>query len=354
MRRPRAAAAIVAGLLAGACAPTPPVEGGKAETVRAAGPSPIDRPFRDEPWVYDERPGRVVVTPHYRIYLTQTEPAFVGRVPAFLESALGHYRTVATGEASPLPAPDPDRPLTTYVFRARAEWERMTRQLLGERAGPFLRIQRGGYAWGGVAVLFDLDGGGASRDTLSLVAHEGWHQFTQATFRQPLPPWLEEGLATLCEGYRWTGGTPVALFEPLSNPERRARLTRLVREGRFRSVQSLVLDTPADLAANAGGGALDYYAQVWALAAYLAGGDGGRYADSLSACVQDARRGELGETIVRVLGPARASALIDSTDHGRSLATLEAYFGRQPGGLTALEAGYRRYAGELAAGVAEP
>jgi hypothetical protein len=303
--------------------------------------------FRDEPWVYDGRPGRMVSTPHYQIFLTQTEPGFVGRVPAFLEAALGHYRVVATGEARPLLEPETSRPLTTYVFRTRAEWERMTRQLLGENAGPFLRIERGGYAWGGVAVLFDLDAGrGASRDTLSLVAHEGWHQFTQATFKQPLPPWLEEGLATLCEGYRWTGGDTVATFSPADNTERRTRLARIVAAGRLRSVQSLVLDLPADLAAGRSGAALDYYAQVWALALHLR--EDPRYAGALASCVEDARDGRLGARIVEVLGPDRSAALLRSGSGGRSLAVLEACFGSLPGGLDSLEAGYRSFATELA------
>lgn len=348
---------LVAGLvlvafLTGACAKPRPIEP-SASAVNAAGETDAaaEHTYRDEPWVYDGRAGRSITTPHYRIFLTQTEPAFVGRVPAFLEAAMRHYRAVAAEGAETAPTPAPAHPLTTYVFRTRPEWERMTRQLLGESAGPFLRIRRGGYAWGGVAVLFDLDGGGgASRDTLSLIAHEGWHQFTQATFGQPLPPWLEEGLATLCEGYTWTGGPSVVSFEPMHNPERRRRLAGVLDGGRFRGIQSIVLNAPADLAAGDSGGALDYYAQVFALAAYLSNGDGGRHADSLSECLEDARTGRLGDTIVRVLGPERAGALLNSTGQGRSLAVLEAYFGSGPGGLDALEAGYRRYCAELAAG----
>jgi hypothetical protein len=330
--------------------------------------------FRDEPWTYDGRAGRVITTPHYRIHLTQTDPAFLGRVPVFLEAALAHYRTIATGPDHPLPAPNSARdhaePMSTFIFRTRAEWERFTRQMLGgggggggDAAAPFLRIQRGGYAWAGTAVLFDLDGPSPSaarsrgtRDTMAIAAHEGWHQYTQRTFKQPLPTWLEEGLATLCEGHRWIGGPQVVEFRPHDNPERRTQLARVIAAGRFKSIEHLVLDTPADLAAEVHDDAIDYYAQVWALALFLRSDPTGRHAADLRACIEDASAGRMAARIVEILGPTRAEALAGrstSASRLRGLAVLEAYFNTVSGGLPELDRAYRAFAAELAQPMAD-
>lgn len=337
--------AVAACVLVAGCAPSGSAPAGeRAAAPETTGHTKANRPssrsglplITDEAWVYDGRAGRAITTPHYRVFLTQTEPAFLGRLPVFLEAALQHYRVVATGAAAPLPADiDGDRRLNTMVFRTRAEWERWTRQTLGDAAGPFLSIRRGGYAWAGTAVLFDI----GAADTMAIAAHEGWHQFTQRTFTQPLPAWLEESIATLCEGQRWIGGGgELVRFDPADNPIRREQLTRIVASGRLRSVERLVLEVPANLAAEQSDAAVDYYAQVWALGLLL------REQTALSACVHDAASGRLGEKIVAVLGRPRAAALVD---RARGLAVLEAYFVPEAGGLDQLESAYRRFVGQL-------
>src|SRR5262249_25137343 len=178
--------------------------------------------------------------------------------------------------------------------RTRAEWERMTRQLLGENADPFLRIKRGGYAWAGTAVLYDAGDGGGNIWTIA--GHEGWHQFTQRTFKQSLPTWLEEGIATLCEGQRWTAAGVVLV--PTENPERRAQLSQLLRSRGLKGIERLVLEAPADLAAESSSEALGYYAQVWALGLMLRE----HRREQLARCVLDANKGRMAEQIVSVLG----------------------------------------------------
>lgn len=343
--KPVAMGATIAAVLLAGCAAESPRRANRDEHGSTAlgsvdSPTPSSRSglplITDEAWVYDGRAGRAITTPHYRVFLTQTEPAFLGRLPVFLEAALQHYRVVATGAAVPLPADiDGDRRLNTMVFRTRAEWERWTRQTLGDAAGPFLSIRRGGYAWAGTAVLFDI----GAADTMAIAAHEGWHQFTQRTFTQPLPAWLEESIATLCEGQRWIGGGgELVRFDPADNPIRREQLTRIVASGRLRSVERLVLEVPANLAAEQSDAAVDYYAQVWALGLML------REQTALSACVHDAASGRLGERIVAVLGRPRAAALVD---RARGLAVLEAYFVPEASGLDQLESAYRRFVGQL-------
>lgn len=337
--------AVAACVLVAGCAPSGSASAGHhAAPADTAGHAEAEGPssrsalpsMTDAAWVYDGRAGRAITTAHYRVFLTQTEPAFVGRLPVFLEAALQHYRIVATGETSPLPADiGGDRRLNTMVFRTRGEWERWTRQTLGDAAGPFLSIRRGGYAWAGTAVLFDI----GSADTMAIAAHEGWHQFTQRTFAQPLPAWLEESIATLCEGQRWIGGGgEMVRFDPGDNPTRREQLARVVAAGRLRSIERLVLEIPANLAAEQSDASVDYYAQVWALGLLLRG------RPSLSACVHDAAAGRLGEKIVAVLGRPRAAALVD---RARGLAVLEAYFAPEAGGMNELEAAFRRQVAEL-------
>src|SRR4051812_1651826 len=46
-----------------------------------------------EPWSYNSAEGRIVRTAHYRLFTTQPETVLSERVPLFLESALGAYRT---------------------------------------------------------------------------------------------------------------------------------------------------------------------------------------------------------------------------------------------------------------------
>jgi hypothetical protein len=157
--------------------------------------------------------------------------------------------------------------LDVYVLRDREQWARMTRQELRDDAGPYLAIQRGGFSWRGRAFFYDL----GDDDTLSLAAHEGWHQYTQTVFKEPLPVWLEEGLASWMEGHRVSADGRVS-FAPWSNAKRHAELVRLARAGERFSVRDMLDQTPQELLVDQAGSdasALGYYARAWALAAWL-------------------------------------------------------------------------------------
>jgi hypothetical protein len=262
----------------------------------------------DEPWTYDGSPGRILRTANYRLFTTQSAPVILGRLPTFLEAALVEYRSgLSTDEAAAL-LPNPPLKLDTFILSTRGQWERLTKQLLGRSAGPFLRIARGGYAWGGRAVLFDI----GTHDTFAIAAHEGWHQYTQRTFAESLPVWMEEGIATYMEGHRWgglSGGTPV--FMGWANMERWEQLRETVEAGRVVGLGTLLESSPADLlGAGAGGSddALRYYAQVWALVHFLREGAGGRYRASLERLVRDAAEGRMDATVSARFGP-RATGL---------------------------------------------
>jgi hypothetical protein len=274
-----------------------------------------------EPWSYNSTEGRLVRTAHYRLFTTQADTVLNARIPAFLESALAAYRTQLTTQ----PLPEPDLKLDTYILRSRNDWALLTRQMTGDQADLFLRIQRGGFAFGGKALLFDI----GSHDTVAIVAHEGWHQYTQRSFKRPLPVWLEEGIATYHEGHRFDGrGNPE--FLPWLNPERFDQLRKAAAGGRIKSLPALLDSAPQNLlvgGTSSSTEALDYYAQVWALTLFLAEGGADqshKYRIPLNTLLADAASGEMDKQLIRTFGKPDAFRLLMSR---RGPGVFIAYFG---------------------------
>src|SRR6185503_10436721 len=88
-----------------------------------------------------------------------------------------------------------------------------------------------------------IDRWGYSRDTLAIAAHEGWHQYTQETFKHQLPIWLEEGIATYMEGYRSSRDAEPE-FLPWANFERRDALRDAVRSKKLIGMDELLTRSP--------------------------------------------------------------------------------------------------------------
>lgn len=248
-----------------------------AETVRTAQPAAIA--VSSEPWSFRGYEGEVIRTPHYRIFTTSTNPVMTQRLTHLVEESMDRYR----GAITDLPAP-PLR-LDTYLMENRPQWEQVTRLLTAHHADTLVRIERGGYATRGVAVYFDI----GLADTMSIAAHEGWHQYTQRTFRDRLPIWLEEGMAVYHEGHRWDGTRPV--FQPWANPERYDRLREAVSEERFIPFSVLVTMTPNDHLSGNSPSILDFYAHVWAAAHFLA--ESPNLRPALASILSDAASGRL-------------------------------------------------------------
>lgn len=251
-----------------------------------------------EPWSFSTFQGRVIRTPSYRVFTTMPAGATIDRLPAFMEAALTAYRS---GYGT-LPAPT--LALDTFVLATRPQWMKLTAQMFPDEAEGFLKIPRGGFTLHARALLYDL----GTRDTLALAAHEGWHQFTQQTFADPLPTWIEEGIATQFEGYRWErgerGGEMRPLFVPWANVDRFDQVRRAQEQGRLTPLADLLSASPQDLIAggvSTSGGpaaaALAYYGQVWALVRFLSEGEGGVYREGLAALVTDAAEGRLIEQL---------------------------------------------------------
>lgn len=320
----------ICGVILSACGPTQPsvpVAGSATMGVSRAPEAapPYSAIESIEPWSFNSADGRLVRTAHYRLFTTQPDTVFNARIPLFLESALAAYRTIITASDSPSEAstlPEPSLKLDTYILRSRSDWTLLTRQTTGDQTDLFLRIRRGGFAFGGKSLLFDI----GARDTLSIIAHEGWHQYTQRAFQQPLPVWLEEGMATYMEGYRFDGARSPR-FLPWFNTERFDALRRAAATNRLMPLQTLLNAAPQTLlGADAGShdDVLTYYAQVWAFTHFLAEGAGGKHRAGLAALLKDASSGSLQLHLARTVGPGRAETILALR---RGPGVFEAYFG---------------------------
>ena len=303
---PRAASRLLlllAALTAAGCAE--PVAG-PASKPNQTTPSPSVLPeaplegvsVQSEPWTLDAAAGQILSTANYRIYTTSGKEFLLDHMPAFVEAAASHYRS------SLGPLPEPRSTMEIYMLDTRPQWERMTERIMGDQAGTYLRIQKGGFSYEGRAILYDI----GRRDTFTITAHEGWHVYTQRTFRHSLPVWLEEGVATYMEGFRWDPGKAASpSFLPWANFERYDQLRWGVRAGKLMSLLDLTRSTPQELIARDANAALFYYAQVWALVHFLNEGDGGAYRDGLRQLIADAAAGRLIPRIRREAGDRAAS-----------------------------------------------
>lgn len=343
MPRPRllplAAAASLASLLAACRSPVPPPsprEAPPAAPPRPAATSPasveelpprlsaaaaIAEPLAvlERPWSGEEiggvADGVVLATRHYRIHSSLRDRSLKSILPAFCEAAFAHYRTAIV--ELPLPA----EPMRTFIFGARSEWNRFTeRRLPPEEASAMLRLRRGAFTAGGEVVLHDL----GRTDTLFLTAHEGWHQYTQTVFREPLPVWLEEGIATYMEGHRFDQAAQAPVFIPWRNLERYGELRARGRRGELLPVADLFDRSPQSLLEGGGSRLLTYYAQLWVLVHFLVEGEQGRYRPALHRLLEDAVEGRISARLARHAGETGRSRRGVSTRSGR--AVLAAYF----------------------------
>lgn len=259
----------------------------------------------EEPWTAIDPAGRRITTPAWSIATTVPTLSAIDRdLPAFLEAALAEYRTRDAA------LPPPPRRLDLVILATRPQWARFTSQHHPDQAPALLRIERGGYTIANQSVLYDI----GPRDTLALAAHEGWHLYTRAAFAEPLPLWLEEGLAATMEGARTDTVTGRPLPSPWANVERFDELRDAVASGRVLTLPDLLASGPVDILHRSATAddALTWYAQAWALILFLREHDAGRYRRALRDILTDAAAGRLTQSIPARLGAPddrRASAL---------------------------------------------
>lgn len=288
-----------------------------------------------QPWQFAEHAGHVITTPNYRLYTTVVDPVFLERLPVFYELALAHYTTALAN------LPMPTVPLETYLFQSRRQWQAKTQEMLPEQAEMFSSLGRGGFTTRGTSVLYYIDRWGYPSDTFAIAAHEGWHQYTQQTFKQQLPIWLEEGIATYMEGYR-RGHDDTPEFHPAANHERWRTLREAVRREQLIPLSELLTRSPQSFLSTSKDALLVYYAQVWALTRFLAEGDDGRYRPALAQVLADAAEGRL---VARVLNSASGQPRRGVSMTSRAgPAVVQEYFNPD---LSQFEREYRLYIEEL-------
>ena len=245
-------------------------------------PIPLERTA----WRFAGADGQIITTRHYQLYITLADPKVIDRLLVFAERGLTHY----TSALADLPMPAGR--LETYLFQDRKQWEAKTRQLLPTQAPTFLNLGRGGFTTRGRSVLYYIDRHGRTRDTFAILAHEGWHQYAQTTFRRQLPVWLEEGIATYMEGYLTDPDGRVE-FRPWANRERYRTLRHAVRTETLIGLDEVITRTPQSFLEVSKDQLLIYYSQVWALVHFLHEGRGEQYRPRLTQLLTDAAQGRV-------------------------------------------------------------
>ncbi len=284
-------ASVLTVILLPACRSTPTIDHPLDHTPSDGQAVSLQRFVADQqPWTYRGDRGRAYYTPNSIIRTTSTDRKILDRLPPFVELSILHY------QSDLVRLPRPAEPIETYFFQTRSQWETLTRSLMGERADVYLSIERGGYSAKHIGVFYDI----GPKDSFVICAHEGWHQYSHSTFKDPMPVWLDEGVACMMEGFRWDEQFPDhPRFLPWANMERFDQLRRAYNAGTLMPIHSLLALRPQDLMGDNSGRsttqptALNYYAQVWALIHFLNESGGAQYRPALETMLQDAAQGQL-------------------------------------------------------------
>jgi len=274
-----------------------------------------DSPCRVEPWRETGVSGRHFSTEHFDVYSTLPDTVCEAAIPKLLESAYQRFTATLS--------PRREARLTTYVFGRRSEWSQFTRQRFPYRADVYERIRQGGFTEGSTSASFYV----SRAQIAATLVHEAWHQYAAAQFEEPLPAWLNEGLACYHEAIDLAGDTP--RFTPEHNTFRLAALSEAVRRNALLTIRELVDTNAGDvLARDDERFTQTYYAQAWALIVFLRHGAGGRYAADFDGLMRDVSEGAFRKR-------ASAAALTErdggATTEGSS--AFVAYFDRPPSDL---------------------
>ena len=234
-----------------------------------------------EVWNNQYGPGLKLTTAHYEIFTTLLEPSMLRQSPGLIESAYKAYNLQ-------LPEPiETKTKFTIYLFADRRQWEDFTNNFTGEQAEIFRRIKAGAYCHNGVCVAYDI----GSKRTFSVLAHEGWHQFSDKHFKFRPPSWLDEGIAMLFEAHTAANGT--FDFEPTQNAYRLNALKKTLSKNKMLPLRDLIATTPGDvLATDQTETVLAFYSQSYALVRFLQESGGGKRLGDYRRLLADGLRGD--------------------------------------------------------------
>lgn len=223
-----------------------------------AAPPRVIPPTSASYWRFENHVGQVLRTPHYAIYTTIGDRQTTQELSTLMEAALRQYQQLAPA------AKLTGGPLPCYIFAQRSEWADYTRAHTGAMATLYLKINRGGYTIDDTFVAYLIGQSG----TDAVAAHEGFHQFVARNFKTRLPPFLEEGIASLFENIRWTGEQPH--WDLSINASRTSKLRRAIENGELWPLEQLSQMHAGDVVNLPSRRIETFYAQDWAFAQFLA------------------------------------------------------------------------------------
>ena len=226
-------------------------------------------------------PGLRLTTTHYEIFTTLLDPTMLRRCPGFMESVYRAYNTQLPEWV------ETQTRLTVYLFADRRQWEDFTRHFAGDQAETFCKIKAGAYYHNDACVAYDI----GPEHTLSVLGHEGWHQFSDKHFTFRLPSWLDEGVAMLFETHDSDSGTlrPV----PAKNAYRLNALSKTLANDGMIPLKDLIASNPGDvLATDRTEAVMAFYSQSYSLVRFLREADAGRYMAAYRRLLADGLHGK--------------------------------------------------------------
>ena len=248
-----------------------------------------EEPLPSQPWEFGQIPGLKITSAHYDVYTTVRDPVYQRLLIKVLEADRARFDKIAPGGSASVPHGPKGGGLECYVFGDRRQWEFYTRKHNPLNSEIYLRIAAGGYSQEGIFAGYDL----GREQTLSVIAHEAWHQYSWFAFKDKLPSFLEEGMATQNEAIEWDGTTP--RFVPEQNLRRFRAVREAMLEKRLWSLEELsrshagqaIKKQPRDTDA--------YYGQVWSFVLFLK--QSPKYHDKFLDMIKRAQEGRLHQAL---------------------------------------------------------
>jgi hypothetical protein len=224
-----------------------------------------DFTYERSEWPLKTQAGTKIETDHYRVYTTSKDEQFQEAVIKLAESQYQRFNAM-------IPQ-DPKGKMTVYIFSNTRQWMAFTQSKFPPAvARLYFRIRNGGYASQDFAAFYYM----GRYPTLTIMAHELFHLYlNQVRGSQPVPAWVNEGLACYFEAHEWDDFDPV--FTPTKNLFRRQNLSDAVASNKLFSLKELLSTDAGKVCANDQGRMLTYYAQLWGLMQFLQNPDSGYY-----------------------------------------------------------------------------
>jgi len=215
-------------------------------------------------WPLKQFKGSIIETEHYRIHTTVDDAVFHRACAELVEGQFDRYRR----DLKIIPR---DK-MVCYVFANRLQWEAFTKATMGARARDYLRIRDGGYSANDISALYYL----GRYPTLAILAHEVFHQYLDCASDEPVPPWINEGLACYYEAHEWDRQRVV--FTPEKNTFRREILAQSIQADRLFPLRQILSTHAGKISKLSRAEVGTYYSQVWAMVRFLREGEKGKYA----------------------------------------------------------------------------